>query len=56
VEYNKTLEHPGDWVVFGCSYSGALSSWFRAKYPNLVRATLATVLRSEHRLTASPTW
>lgn len=48
MEYNKTLEHPGDWVVFGCSYSGALSSWFRAKYPNLVRATLATVLRSEH--------
>ena len=41
VEYNKTLEHPGDWVVFGCSYSGALSSWFRAKYPNLVVASIA---------------
>ena len=37
VTYNETLDNPGDWVVFGCSYSGALSSWFRAKYPNLVR-------------------
>lgn len=23
----------GPWVVFGCSYSGALSSWFRLKFP-----------------------
>jgi len=28
-------------VVFGCSYSGALSSWFRAKYPNSVVASVA---------------
>lgn len=41
VTYNKTLDHPGDWVVFGCSYSGALSAWFRSKYPNLVVASVA---------------
>ncbi|KAM9970618.1 hypothetical protein ACTFIR_002480 [Dictyostelium discoideum] len=28
-------------VVFGCSYSGALSAWFRLKYPNLVVASVA---------------
>eukprot|EP00026_Physarum_polycephalum_P004162 Phypoly_transcript_04179.p1 GENE.Phypoly_transcript_04179~~Phypoly_transcript_04179.p1 ORF type:complete len:467 (+),score=81.11 Phypoly_transcript_04179:799-2199(+) len=31
----------GKWVVFGCSYSGALSAWFRAKYPDLVVASVA---------------
>ena len=39
--YNKTLTNPGPWVVFGCSYSGALSAWFRAKYPNSVIASVA---------------
>jgi serine protease 16 len=28
-------------VVFGCSYSGALSSWFRLLYPDLVVASIA---------------
>jgi len=28
-------------VVFGCSYSGALSAWFRLKYPDLVVASVA---------------
>ena len=41
VTYNATLDRPGPWVVFGCSYSGALSSWFRAKYPDLVVASIA---------------
>jgi len=35
-EYNKTLHNPGPWVIFGCSYSGCLSSWFRQRYPDLV--------------------
>lgn len=39
--YNATLTNPGPWVVFGCSYSGALSAWFRAKYPNLVVGSIA---------------
>jgi len=39
--YNTTLENPGPWIVFGCSYSGALSAWFRAKYPNIVFASVA---------------
>jgi hypothetical protein len=30
--YNKTLVNPGPWIVFGCSYSGALSAWFREKH------------------------
>jgi len=40
-QYNKTISNPGPWIVFGCSYSGALSSWFRAKYPNSVIASVA---------------
>eukprot|EP00211_Chloroparvula_japonica_P001843 CAMPEP_0119132090 /NCGR_PEP_ID=MMETSP1310-20130426/11419_1 /TAXON_ID=464262 /ORGANISM="Genus nov. species nov., Strain RCC2339" /LENGTH=437 /DNA_ID=CAMNT_0007122703 /DNA_START=153 /DNA_END=1466 /DNA_ORIENTATION=+ len=39
--FNRTLENPGPWVVFGCSYSGALSAWFRLKYPHLVVASVA---------------
>ncbi|KAF2071145.1 hypothetical protein CYY_007535 [Polysphondylium violaceum] len=38
-ERNLPLDYPA--VVFGCSYSGALSSWFRLKYPNLVVASVA---------------
>jgi len=41
VSYNMSNADLGDWVVFGCSYSGALSAWFRAKYPNLVVASVA---------------
>jgi len=40
-QHNQTIDNPGPWVVFGCSYSGALSSWFRAKYPNSVIASVA---------------
>merc|ERR1711974_136842 len=36
--YNSTVAKSGPWVVFGCSYSGALSSWMRLKYPHLVVA------------------
>eukprot|EP01092_Planopodium_desertum_P002846 TRINITY_DN14586_c0_g1_i1.p1 TRINITY_DN14586_c0_g1~~TRINITY_DN14586_c0_g1_i1.p1 ORF type:complete len:389 (+),score=40.57 TRINITY_DN14586_c0_g1_i1:54-1169(+) len=39
-QYNATIQS-GPWVVFGCSYSGALSAWFRLKYPHLVIASVA---------------
>jgi len=29
------------WVVWGCSYSGSLSAWFRAHYPDLVVGSIA---------------
>lgn len=38
---NDTAHRYGKWVVFGCSYSGSLSAWFRTKYPNLVVASVA---------------
>lgn len=28
-------------IVFGCSYSGALASWFRMKYPHVARGVIA---------------
>jgi thymus-specific serine protease len=31
----------GAWLVLGCSYSGALSAWFRTKYPHLVVGSVA---------------
>lgn len=41
-QYNATIAAPhGPWVVLGCSYSGALSSWFRQLYPELVVASVA---------------
>eukprot|EP01090_Pellita_catalonica_P004360 TRINITY_DN1418_c0_g1_i1.p1 TRINITY_DN1418_c0_g1~~TRINITY_DN1418_c0_g1_i1.p1 ORF type:complete len:467 (-),score=85.52 TRINITY_DN1418_c0_g1_i1:146-1513(-) len=33
--------YTGPWLIWGCSYSGALSAWFRAKYPNLVIGAIA---------------
>lgn len=39
--YNSTLIKPGPWIVLGCSYSGALSAWFRSKYPHLVVGSVA---------------
>ena len=39
--YNRT---GGDnpWFVFGVSYPGALSAWFRLKFPHLVRGSLSS--------------
>ncbi|KAL3527182.1 hypothetical protein ACH5RR_011838 [Cinchona calisaya] len=36
----STLENP--WFIFGVSYSGALSAWFRLKFPHLTCGSLAS--------------
>uniref|UniRef100_A0A7S4KRF4 Thymus-specific serine protease n=1 Tax=Paramoeba aestuarina TaxID=180227 RepID=A0A7S4KRF4_9EUKA len=38
---NKMGFSPNQTVVFGCSYSGALSAWFREKYSDLVVGSIA---------------
>jgi len=38
---NRTkIENP--WFIFGGSYSGALSAWFRLKFPHLTCGSLAS--------------
>lgn len=40
-KYNLSkAENP--WFVFGVSYSGALSAWFRLKFPHLTCGSLAS--------------
>jgi pimeloyl-ACP methyl ester carboxylesterase len=41
VERNLT-ESNNKWIVFGGSYPGALSAWFRLKYPHLVHAAVSS--------------
>ena len=39
--FNRTAaDNP--WFVFGASYSGALSAWFRLKFPHLTCGSLAS--------------
>ncbi|KAL1569547.1 putative serine protease eda2 [Salvia divinorum] len=37
---NKSTDNP--WFVFGISYAGALSAWFRLKFPHLTCGSLAS--------------
>ncbi|KAG6399671.1 hypothetical protein SASPL_141152 [Salvia splendens] len=37
---NKSMDNP--WFVFGISYAGAMSAWFRLKFPHLTCGSLAS--------------
>merc|ERR1712137_141432 len=42
-QYNSTLAPPNSgWITVGCSYPGALSSWFRLKHPDLTLGSLSS--------------
>lgn len=40
MKLNKSTDNP--WFVFGISYAGALSAWFRLKFPHLTCGSLAS--------------
>ncbi|KAI7736616.1 hypothetical protein M8C21_025701 [Ambrosia artemisiifolia] len=40
LEHRTNVENP--WFVFGVSYAGALSAWFRLKFPHLTCGSLAS--------------
>lgn len=39
--YKAAMNNTGPWVVWGCSYSGALSAFFRSQHPDLVVGSIA---------------
>ena len=40
VKLNRSSDNP--WFFFGVSYPGALSAWFRLKFPHLTCGSLAS--------------
>jgi len=43
IYYYKNLQNTSaPWITFGCSYAGALSAWFRIKYPHLTIGAISS--------------